>query len=277
MKRALAALLATAVAVLPGAGSAQIVEDLPPELEGVGITEHLGATLPLGLTFKNEKGETTALGSYFEAGKPVLLNLVYFDCPMLCNVFLDGVVAGLSELDWTPGDQFEIVTVSIDPRDDPEGARAKQAHYVEKLGRPEAAKGWHFLTGTIEATEELADVIGFRYRFDERSGEFMHSACLFVSTPDARLARYLYGVWFEPQTLRLSLVEASDGAIGSTMDQVLLFCFAYDHTQGRYGPAAFKIMRAGGALTVVILGAFLVGLGWRRKDRKKTMNLGAQH
>lgn len=254
------------VALTAVPAASQLVENTPEPLEGVGITEHLDRPLPLELTFQDESGETVSLGQYFGDRKPVILNLVYFDCPMLCNVFLDGFTASLKELDWTPGGEFEVVTVSIDPEDDAAGARAKNKHYIEALGRPEASDGWHFLTGSEKNIQELARTVGFGYRFDEESGEFMHSAGLFLATPDGRLSRYLYGVMFEPQTLRLSLVEASNGKIGTTMDQVLLFCFAYDHTEGRYGPAAMNIMRGSAALTVLVL-AVLLAWHWRRAPK----------
>ncbi|MGH2569755.1 MAG: SCO family protein, partial [bacterium] len=252
----LAALGATA------ASRAQQLEAPPAELDGVGITERLDAALPLDLAFLDERGETVALGQYFEEGRPVVLNLVYFDCPMLCNVFLDGLVTTLRELDWTPGKEFRVVTVSIDPTDGPEGARAKRGHYVARLGRPEAEQGWHFLTGSEENVRRLADAVGFAYRYDEERREYMHSAALFVATPEGRLSRYLYGVAFDATTLRLSLVEASEGRVGSAMDQLLLFCFAYDHTAGRYGPAALKLVRAFGAVTACALGLFLA-THWR--------------
>jgi protein SCO1/2 len=269
------ALLVAALVGVEGA-LAQIVEDVPPELEGVGITENLNAPLPLDLTFQDEDGNTVALGSYFENGKPVILNLVYFSCPMLCNVFLDGFVSGLTDLDWTPGDEFEIITVSIDPEDTPAGATAKRRHYVDKLDRPRAQAGWHFLTGEAKNTRRLADVIGFGYRYNEETREYMHSAGLFLCTPDGRLSRYFYGVMFDPQTLRLSLVEASDGKIGTTLDRVLLFCFAYDHTEGRYGPAAMNLMRAFAAICVAVLGVFLAA-GWQRDlRRKRSLPMGAR-
>jgi protein SCO1/2 len=261
-----AGLLAAALA--PAPARAQLLEDAPPALEGVGITEKLDAPLPLELTFRDEAGRPVTLGRYFGQDRPVALCFVYFNCPMLCNVFLDGFTATLKDLEWTPGQEFDIVTVSMDPRDTPEGAVAKRKRYVESLGRPAAEAGWHFLTGDETAIRRLADAAGFAYRFDEETGEFQHSAGLFLSTPDGRISRVLYGVMFEPQTLRLSLVEASDGRIGSPMDQVLLFCFAYDHTEGRYGPAAMKIMRAGGALTMLAV-AVLVVAYWKRDSRRR--------
>jgi len=165
--------------------------------------------------------------------------------------------------------------VSIDPRDDPAGATRKREHFVTALGRPEAAKGWHFLTGNQESVHKLADVVGFKYRYLADRGQFAHSAGLFVMTGEGKLSRLITGVLFEPQTLRLALVEASNGKIGSPMDHFLLFCYAYDHAAGRYGPTAFKIMRLGGALTVVVLGLFLLAL-WRRDvHRHREAGLGA--
>ncbi|HMB67815.1 MAG TPA: SCO family protein, partial [bacterium] len=201
---AAAAGAALTVTALPAVAAAQLLEDAPEPLEGVGITEKLDAALPLELTFRDETGETVTLGRYFGQEKPVALCFVYFNCPMLCNVFLDGFTATLRELDWTPGNEFEIVTVSMDPRDTPEGAVKKRAHYVESLGIPAAEEGWHFLTGDEESIRRLAGAAGFEYRFDEETGEFQHSAGLFVTTPDGRISRVLYGVMYEPQTLRLS-------------------------------------------------------------------------
>jgi protein SCO1/2 len=274
-----AAIAAAAILVAPAApgrpARAQLLEDSPEELRGIGIVERLDAPLPLDLTFRDEEGRDVALRSFFRPGRPVALNLVYFDCPMLCNVFLDGFVAGLRDLDWTPGREFEVVTVSIDPRDGPEGAARKRAHYVERLGRPEAASGWHFLTGTEASVKELADSLGFAYRLLEDRGEYAHSAGLFVATPGGRLSRTVTGVVFEPRTLRLALVEASDGKIGSPVDQLLLFCFAYDHTAGRYGPTALRLVRLFGLLTAVALAAFLWVSARRDARRQRAARLGA--
>lgn len=256
--------------------SAQVLEASPDELEGIGIVEKLDAQVPLELAFHDESGAPVTLGHFFTPGRPVLLNIVYFDCPMLCNVFLDGFVDGLQGLDWTAGCEFEVVTVSMDPRDDAAGATRKRAHYIERLGRPEAAAGWHFLTGDEATIARVANAIGFTYRYLPDRAEFAHSAGLFVVTPDGRLSRLITGVVFEPQTLRLALVEASNGKIGSPMDHFLLFCFAYDHTQGRYGPTALKIMQIGGALTVVAV-ALLLLASWRHDARRRrTGPLGAR-
>ena len=275
--RGTAALLCAASLLLGAAAPAraQVLEDAPKEVEGVGIVERLDAQLPLDLPFRDEDGKEVTLRSFFHAGRPVVVTLNYFSCPMLCSVFLDGLTATLEDMDWVPGRQFDIVTVSIDPRDDAAGATKKRAHFIEKLGKPEAAAGWHFLTGSEADTKQLADSLGFTYRFLPDRGEFAHSAGLFVVTPTGRLSRTITGVAFEPETVRLALVEASEGKIGSPMDQLLLFCFAYDHTAGRYGPTAMKVMRLFGLLTMLVLAVFLAAL-WRREARRhRPANLGA--
>jgi protein SCO1/2 len=273
--RALATSLALLVLV-PISGRAQLTEEQPAALEGVGITERLDSPLPLDAVFRDEDGAEVALGEFFDEERPVILSLVYFDCPMLCILLLDGIVATISELDWTPGVEYEMVTVSFDARDTPDAAKAERDHYVQRLGMPEAAAGWHFLTGTEESIERLTEAVGFRYRYDPERNEFMHTAALYVTTDQGRLSRYLYGVAFEPETLRLALVEASAGRIGSPVDQFLLFCYAYDHTEGRYGPAAVKIMRLGGAAAVVALVVLFAWLGRRGARRKQGLSMGAR-
>jgi protein SCO1/2 len=270
----LAALFA---ALLFAAGAqAQVLEDVP-ELEGVGITEHLEAQLPLELTFLDETGKTVRLGDSFTPGRPVIVNLVYFNCPMLCNVLMDGFIEGLRGVDWIPGKEFEIVTLSIDPQDTPASALVKRDAMVKRLGRLEAAHGWHFLTGEEANIRRLADTIGFEYQYSEEKKEYMHAAAIYIATPEGKLSRYLYGVQFDPATMRLSLVEASDGKIGSTVDQILLFCFAYDHTAGRYGPVAFRIMQLGAGLCAVVLIAFLAA-AWivESRRRRQQLSMGAR-
>jgi protein SCO1/2 len=262
--------------LLASAAHAQVLEDTPPELEGVGITEHLDTQLPLDLSFVDENGRTVRLGDFFSAGRPVIVNLVYFNCPMLCNVVMDGFVEGLRGVDWVAGKEFEIVTVSIDPHDTPASALVKRDAMVKKLGRLEAARGWHFLTGEEANIRRLADAIGFQYRYSEEKKEYMHAAAIYIATPEGKLSRYLYGVQFEPATMRLSLVEASDGKIGSTVDQILLFCFAYDHKAGRYGPVAFRIMQLGAGLTVVVLGACLGAAWFAESRRRRHLSMGAR-
>lgn len=256
------------LAALPAA--AQRTEPLPKDLEGVGITEHAGARLPLDLEFKDEDGKTVSLAQYFNRDRPVILTLGYYRCPMLCTLVLNSLVDGLKDLPWTPGQQFEIVTVSIDPTETPTLAKLKKQNYLEEYGRAGAAGGWHFLTGREENIRKLADAVGFGYRYVEERGQYAHAAAIFVVTPDGRMAKYLYGVLYQPKTLRLALAEAGQGKIGTTADQLLLYCFHYDAQEGRYVLAATNIMRFGGATTAVVVGLWLA-VSWRRGARRKSL------
>jgi protein SCO1 len=255
-------------ALVAHAAYAQPAGPAPPEMEGVGVTEHPNACLPLDLAFKDEDGRTVKLADYFKGDRPVILTLNYYRCPMLCTLQLNGLIDGLKRMEWTPGDQFRMVTVSIDPLETPQLARLKKQNYMKDYGRPGAASGWHFLTGREADIRKLADTVGFAYKYDRSSDQYVHAAALFVCTPDGRVSRYLYGVMYDPQTLRLSLVEAGEGKVGSTTDRVLLFCFHYDATKGKYGPTAMTIMRIGGALTVIALGCMLA-VFWRREARRR--------
>jgi protein SCO1 len=266
------AVLAVALAV---PAFAQRSEPLPRELEGVGITEVPGARIPLQLTFLDEDGKTVRLSDYFAAGRPVILTLNYYRCPMLCGLMLNGLLDGLKQLPWTPGHEFEIVTVSIDPLETPTLARLKKQSYMEEYARPAAVAGWHFLVGQPENITALADAVGFHYRYDEERKQYAHAAGLFVATPDGRVARYLYGVMYEPRTLRLALTEAARGDIGSSVDQLLLYCFHYDANQGRYVVAAETFMRLGGGATALILGLWLF-TWWRRSTRRENSEAGVK-
>jgi len=265
-RRIAAALLLAAALVHPAA--AQLAEDVPEDLQEVEVTQRLEAPLPLELTFTDDNGKPVRLGQYFDNGRPVVLTLVYYNCPMLCNLVLQGLLDAAREMEWVPGHEFEIVTVSINPRENATLARAKKQNYIASYGRPEAAAGWHFLTGQPDAIRTLADAVGFQYRYVPETKEYAHPAALMVITPGGRVSRYLFGVRHDAQTLRLSLIEAADGKIGSLADQFVLSCFRYDEKKGRYGPSALKLMRIGGTLSAVILGAVLVGL-WRRDARNR--------
>ncbi len=260
-----AALAVILIAAAPAV--AERTEPLPEALEGVGITERLEAPLPLDLVFTDENGEAVRLGDYFAADRPVILNLGYYACPMLCGLVLNGLVESLRPLEWTPGQEFAIVTVSIDPRESDRLARLKKQTYLEEYGRPSAASGWHFLTGDEAAIAALTEAVGFGFRWNEARQEWAHAAAIFVVTPEGLVSRYLYGIEYDTQTLRLSLSEASAGHIGSTVDRILLYCFHYDSSTGRYAPAAANLMRAGGLLTVIVLGGTLAT--WWRRDRRR--------
>ncbi len=243
-------------------------EPMPKELVGVGVTEHPNVQVPLDLEFKDESGRIVRLAEYFKGDRPVILTLNYFRCPMLCTLQLNGLIDALKRMEWTPGNEFRMVTVSFDPTETPTLARLKKQNYLEEYGRPAAAGGWAFLTGRQENIRKLTDTVGFAYRYDEEADQYIHAAALFVCTPDGRVSRYLYGVTFDPQTLRLSLVEAGQGKIGTTVDQVLLFCFHYDAAKGRYGPAAMNLMQSAAVLTLIVVGAVL-GVFWRRERRRR--------
>lgn len=244
-------------------------EPLPPELEGVGIDEHLDALLPLEAEFTAHDGRRVKLGDYFDGKRPVLLTLNYYRCPMLCGLMLNGMVDSLKNLDasWTAGQQFQVVTVSFDPLETPQLATLKRNNYLEYYGRPAADAGWHFLTGRKKSIDALLEATGFRIRWNEQRKEWMHAAALIVCTPNGHISRYLYGIMFEPRTVRLSLVEASEGKIATTLDRVLLFCYHYDGTG--YSLAAMNIARLGGGVTLLAVAVLLVILWSRERQRGK--------
>jgi protein SCO1/2 len=251
-----------------GEVQAQLADQPPAVLKEVGVTEHLDAKLPLDLEFRNENGETVTLGSFFDGERPVILTLNYYRCPMLCGLMLNGLVEGFAAMEWSAGDEFEVVTVSINPLETPALARDKKQSYLKRYGRPSAAKGWHFLTGRQVEIDRLAETVGFSYVYDPVQKEYAHAAVIYVSTPDGRVARYLYGIEYPPKRLKLSLLEASEGTIGNTLDQLILYCYHYDPSNRRYSPVAMNIMRVGGGLSASIL-AVALGLFWLVEWRKK--------
>jgi protein SCO1 len=263
-----ALLVAVLLVVMASTVRAQPADAVPPELEGVGVTEHVNAGLPLELTFLDEGGKQVRLQDYFDGRRPVILTLNYYRCPMLCTLQLNGLISGLKGLAWNPGGEFEIVTVSFDPQETPALARAKKDNYLADLGKPSAARGWHFLTGDAGNIARLTETVGFSYKWNPARQQWVHVAVLVVCTPDGRISRYLYGVLFDPTTLRLSLVEAGEGKTGSTLDQMLLYCFHYDAAEGKYGMTALGLMRAGGVVTVLVLGTALVTF-WVRDVRRR--------
>jgi protein SCO1 len=242
-------------------------QPLPEELEGVGITEKLGAKIDMNLEFINESGYPVKLGEYFNKDRPVILNLVYYNCPMLCTLVLNAQTKTIREIPWTPGEEYDILTISIDPRETFDLAQKKKALYLSNFERP--APGWHFLSDHQGNVKKLAEQIGFNYKYDERREEYAHSAAIMVLTADGTLSRYLYGIRYKIRDMRLALTEASDGKVGTISDRVLLFCFHYDPSEKSYVPFATNIMRGGGVLIVLIMGIFLVGL-WRRERYRDT-------
>jgi protein SCO1/2 len=238
----------------------------PAALREVGFDQRLGERLPLDLVLRDEDGRAVDLRAYF-GSRPVVLSVVYYDCPMLCTLTLNGLVSALATLSFDVGREFEVVTVSFDPREGPELARAKKAAYLQRYKRPGAAAGWHFLTGDAAALRALTAAVGFRYAWDERTSQFAHPAGVVVLTPDGRISRYLYGVEYAPKDLRLALVESAAGGIGNAVDQVLLFCYQYDPQTGRYGAVVMRLVRAGGLLTLAALAVLVLTL--RRAERRR--------
>ncbi len=269
MRSRAVALASAAVVLAAGSAAAQRAEPLPRALAGVGITEHLGARIPLDLQFTAEDGKPVRLSDYVNGTRPVILTLNYFRCPMLCTLMLNGLVDGLKGLSWTPGNQYEVLTVSFDPLDTPALAMLKKETYMEDLGRPGAAAGWHFLTGTQASIKSLTGAVGFSYRYDPEQQQYAHPTAVFLLTPDGRVSRVLYGVQYPTQTLKLALTEAGEGKLGSTGDQILLYCFHYDANAGRYVVAAGNLMRIGGAATLLVVGVWLAA-AWRHKAGKGT-------
>ncbi len=230
----------------------------PPQLPGkVAIAQNLNAQLPLDLMLRDETGNIVRLGQYFSHGKPVLLNFMYYRCPMLCPMVMDGVTNAMTELRFDIGKEFDVVTVSIDPRDTPEQAVLKKDQYVKRYGRFGAANGWHFLTGPESATKRLTKLAGFQYAYDIKNDQFAHGAVLLAITPQGRISRYLYGFEYKPRDIRLALVEASAGKIGTTSDSILLLCYHYDPATGRYSRTAMNFVRAGGVATMLGLFGFI--------------------
>ncbi len=245
----------------------QRTEPAPAELEGVEVSEHLDAPIPLDLPFVDSDGSGVALADFFDGTRPVILTMNYSNCPMLCSLQLNGLFGGLEKLDWDIGGNFQMITVSIDPKETPERAELTKQKYLKAYGRPGVAAGWHCLTGREEDIRKLARTVGFGYARIPGTEDYAHAAVTMICTPDGRVSRYLYGIEYPAQTLRFALLEAAEGKIGSTVDHVLLFCFQYDAERGRYGPAAVRIMQAGGALTIVVLGSVLA-VFWRREMKR---------
>lgn len=259
--------LALALAAFAPPVSAGESERVPRELQGVDVTEHLGANVDLDLTFVGEDGYPKPLRTFFQKGRPVILNLVYYNCPMLCNLVLNGQTAAMRELKWTPGNEYEVVTISIDPFEDFGMARSKKAAYLASYERP--APGWNFLIDHQGNVKKLAEQVGFSYRQDEKTGQYAHAAVIFVLSPEGKITRYLYGVKFRAFDLRMALSEAAEGKTGLTQ-KLLLLCFHYDPASRSYAPYAMNIMRGGGVLMVLAMGMVLFRLFRRERASRRS-------
>jgi protein SCO1/2 len=266
--------IAALLALLPTLAAAQLGPPPPPPatpgvLQEIGFDQRLGESVPLDLAFTDETGKSVRLSDYF-GKKPVVLSLVYYKCPMLCTISLNGLAGALEVLSFVPGQEFEVVTVSFDPTESPTLAAAKKRAYMARYKRPEAHAGWHFLTGPKESVEALTRAVGFRYVWDEATKQFAHPAGLLVLTPEGKISHYLFGVEYAPKDLRLALVDAAGGKIGNLADQVLLYCYQYDPMTGRYSASILNLLRVLGALTVLALGTFIVTASRKRRPRLPT-------
>ncbi len=253
---------------LPGSRAAEpgrVASETPTELTGVSFAQRLDERLPLDAVLTDDEGRRVELGEYF-GRRPVILAFVYYECPMLCSQVMHGISSALKTLPFTPGRDFDVVLVSFDPRETAAVASARKRSHLAHWSAEETAAGWHLLTGDEATIQRVTSAAGFTYRWDERIGQFAHVSGLLVVTPDGRLSRYFYGVQFSPRELRMALVESGEGRIGSAIDELLLYCFHYDPAEGRYGMVVMNLLRLGGAITVLLLGGFIV-LMRRRESR----------
>jgi len=239
----------------------------PPQLRGVGIDQRLNNQVPLFLKFRDETGQTVTLGSYF-GKKPVILSLVYYTCPMLCTMAENGLLNALRDVKFNIGEQYEVVTVSIDPTETPEMAMGKKAVYVGLYGRPGSKQGWHFLVGDEPSIRALAQAVGFHYNYIPETKQFAHATGIIVLTPQGKVSRYFYGILYPSRDIRLALVEASNEKIGNPVDAVLLYCCQYDPTTGKYSIIVSRVLRIAGVITLLCMGTLVIALsrGGRRPD-----------
>jgi protein SCO1/2 len=246
---------------------------LPKTLQEVGIEQRLNEPLPLDTEFKDENGKIVKLGEYFGKKRPVILALVYYECPMLCNEVLNGLTGSLKGNSLDAGKDFDVVAISFDAReyDKPDLAKNKKAGYLSRYGRPGTENGWHFLTGTQTSIDAVAQAVGFKYKWDERSQQFAHMGGIMVATPEGRLSRYFYGIDYAPLDLKLGLMDSAQNKIGSAADQLMLYCYHYDPQTGTYGFAILRAMRFAAVLTLLGIGTMLF-VFWRRSGRRKVLS-----
>ena len=273
IRRSVAVAVTALVCATPAAAQVGVTAPAPGDatsakpglLSKIHIDQHLDRQLPLDLPFVDEHGQPVRLGDYF-GKRPVVLALVYYECPMLCTQVLNGLVSALTVMNFEPGKEFDVVAVSFNPREGPGLASQKKASYLKRYGREHTAGGWHFLTGPQSSIDALTDAVGFRYAYDEKIKQYAHGAAIEVITAKGHISKYFYGIEFSARDLRLGLIEASDERIGTPVDDFLLFCYHYDPTTGKYGAAVLRLVRLGGILTVLAFFSFLT-ISLRRERR----------
>ncbi len=242
---------------------------LPEALQSIGIEQKLGDKLPMDVELKDEDGRAVKLGDYFSKGKPVIIAFVYYECPMLCNQVLNGLTGSLKGINFDAGKDFDVLAISFDARenDKPELAKNKKAGYVERYGRQGSENGWHFLTGSQASIDQVTKAAGFSYKWDEKSNQFAHAGGIMITTPDGKLARYLYGIDYAPKDLKFGLMESAESRVGNPAEQLLLYCYHYDPSTGKYGLAILNVIRLGAIATLIGMGAMAL-VFWRRNKRK---------
>lgn len=242
---------------------------LPKVLQEVGIKQKLGESLPLETEFKDENGNIVKLGDYFGKGRPIVLALVYYECPMLCNEVLNGLTGSLKGISFDAGKEFDVIAISFDARenDKPNLAKNKKEGYVARYGRPGTENGWHFLTGTQEAIDAVTESVGFGYIYDEKTNQFAHAGGVMIVTPEGSLSRYYYGIDYEPRQLKFGIMDSAESKVGNPAEQLLLYCFHYDPSTGKYGLSVLRVIRIAGIATILgIAGMMLVF--WRRNKKR---------
>ena len=239
----------------------------PPGLKNVGIEQRLNEQIPPGLGFRDETGKPVHMTDYF-GKKPMILNLVYYQCPMLCGEVLSGLESALRVMKFDVGKEFDVLTISFDPRETPEMAAKKKAEFLKRYGRAGAERGWHFLTGPKESIDALTKAAGFQYEYIDKTGQFAHATAIMVLTPGGKISQYYYGVEFAPKDLRLGLIQASGNKIGTVVDQVLLYCYHYDPATGKYGAIVSRILQLAGVATIIIMGVFIAVMIRMGSDRQ---------
>lgn len=237
--------------------SGDVSTGLPPALKDVGIDQRLNEQVPLDAVFKDDQGREVRLGEYFK-GKPVVLALIYYSCPMLCNQVLNGMLSSVRQVSFNAGEEYQIVAISFDSRETPALAASKKQTYVKAYNRASGNAGWHFLTGDDANIKRVTDAVGFRYKWDDKTNQFAHASGMFVLTPEGKLARYFYGIEYRPHDLRLGLVEASQSRIGTPVDALMLYCYHYDPRTGKYGPVVMNIMKVAGVMTIGLIAGMLL-------------------
>ena len=248
--------------------SAQVADYKPSELQKADIEEHLGQKIPLNLTFTNDTGQKEEIGDYFHQGRPVIIVMAYYSCPMLCTFVLNGVSTAIRQSDWIAGRDYQVLTVSIDTMENSEMAATKKASLIQGINRPGVEDGWRFFVGDGKNVPALANALGFHYYYDQDQKMYAHPTAIFVLTEDGTISRYLYGIEYKKQDVRLALLEASQGKIGNTIDRLLLYCYHYDPNAKGYVLFAQNLMKLGGLLTVMIMAAFW-GIFWTKEHAKR--------